>query len=114
MPQPLPTHDVHQVTPRELARLQEGGAPPLLLDVREPAEWAIARLPGARLVPLAALPSAAETLPRDAEIVVYCHHGVRSDMAAHWLRQMGFPRVRNLAGGIDRWSAEVDPALPRY
>jgi molybdopterin/thiamine biosynthesis adenylyltransferase/rhodanese-related sulfurtransferase len=102
------------ITAGELAARLAAGDAPLLVDVREPAEWEVARLPGARLVPLATLPRAIATLEREREVVVYCHHGVRSDLAARWLRQQGFERVRNLAGGIDRWSLEVDPATPRY
>jgi adenylyltransferase/sulfurtransferase len=102
------------ITPRALAaRLGNGGAPSVL-DVREPYEWAIARLPHARLVPLNSLPQAVSSLDPDAELVVYCHHGVRSQAAAAWLRDQGFARVRNLVGGIDRWSLEVDPSLRRY
>ena len=102
------------VTPRELDDELRRDAPPLLIDVREPVEWDIARLPGAHLVPLATLPDAASTLDPAADIVVYCHHGARSDAAARWLRDAGFSRVRNLTGGIDRWSREVDDAVPRY
>jgi adenylyltransferase/sulfurtransferase len=85
-----------------------------LLDVREPYEWSIGHLPGARLVPLDSLPPAVDSLDRDAELVVYCHHGMRSEMAAEWLREQGFRRVRNLIGGIDRWSLEVDRSVRRY
>ena len=103
-----------EITPLALsARLRDGGAP-AMLDVREPHEWAIARLPHARLVPLNSLPQAVPSLDRNAELVVYCHHGVRSEAAVAWLRDQGFRRVRNLAGGIDRWSLEVDPSLRRY
>ena len=104
----------HEVTPGELARRLAAGDRPLLLDVREPYEHAIARLPDARLVPLATLPVASAQLDPAAEIVVLCHHGVRSAAAVEYLRELGFTRVRNLAGGIDRWSREVDPAVPRY
>lgn len=102
------------ISPLALAALVRSGSPPGLLDVREPYEWAIARLPDARLVPLNSLPQAVLSLDRDAELVVYCHHGVRSQAAAAWLRDQGFGRVRNLVGGIDRWSLEVDPSLRRY
>lgn len=102
------------ITPLALSsRLRNGGAP-AVIDVREPYEWAIARLPHARLIPLDSLPQAVHSLDREAELVVYCHHGVRSQAAAGWLRDQGFGRVRNLAGGIDRWSLEVDPSLRRY
>ena len=103
-----------ELAPAALARRLAHGDRPLLLDVREPYEHAIARLPDMRLVPLATLPQALGSLARDEEIVVVCHHGVRSRAAADFLRREGFRRVRNLTGGIDRWSREVDPAVPRY
>ena len=95
------------------ARLQRGEAP-ILLDVREPHEWAIARLPEARLVPLNSLPDVLDTLDRTREIVVYCHHGLRSAAAVGWLRDQGFDLARNLVGGIDRWVRDVDPSMRRY
>jgi sulfur-carrier protein adenylyltransferase/sulfurtransferase len=103
-----------EITPVELAALLERGIPISLLDVREPYEWAVARLPDARLVPLNSLPNAVHSLDRAADIVVYCHHGMRSAAAMDWLRDQGFTRVRNLVGGIDRWSIEVDPSVRRY
>jgi adenylyltransferase/sulfurtransferase len=103
-----------EITPRALAARMAAGAAPELLDVREPYEWAIARLPDARLVPLDALPDAVHALDRSAELVVYCHHGVRSVAAVAWLRERGFERARNLTGGIDRWSREIDPSTRRY
>ena len=103
-----------EITPRELhARLERGDALELI-DVREPYEYAIARVPGARLVPLGTLERALPSLDPAHEMVVLCHHGVRSAAAAECLRAAGFRRVLNLAGGIDRWSAEVDPAVARY
>ena len=106
--------DADEIAPQQLdTRLREGAAI-TVLDVREPYEWAIARLPQARLVPLSSLPSAVNTLDRNAEIVVYCHHGARSAAAVNWLRDQGFDHVLNLVGGIDRWSLDVDPAIRRY
>jgi molybdopterin/thiamine biosynthesis adenylyltransferase/rhodanese-related sulfurtransferase len=105
---------VDEITPTALAARLERGDAPLLLDVREPHEWAIVRLPDARLVPLDSVPDVLETLDRTAEIVVYCHHGLRSAAAVDWLREQGFARVRNLVGGIDRWTIDVDPSLRRY
>jgi sulfur-carrier protein adenylyltransferase/sulfurtransferase len=116
-----PTHapetdegDEDEITPRALAARMHAGATLSLLDVREPYEWTIARLPDARLVPLDALPDAVTTLDPSAELVVYCHHGIRSAAAVEWLRERGFQRARNLTGGIDRWSREVDPSTRRY
>jgi rhodanese-related sulfurtransferase len=104
------------LTPAQLAARLRAPAPPHLLDVRQPEEHAFAALPGAQLIPLGELPERFEELPaaRDTELVVYCHHGVRSAQAAGFLRARGFTRVGNLAGGLDRWSLEVDPAVPRY
>jgi adenylyltransferase/sulfurtransferase len=85
-----------------------------VLDVREPYEWSIARIPGARLIPLGSLPDALDSLDPHIEHVVYCHLGVRSAAAADWMRERGFTRVRNLTGGIERWSLEVDPTTRRY
>jgi adenylyltransferase/sulfurtransferase len=103
-----------EITPAALASWLERGEAPLLLDVREPYEWAIARLPDARLVPLNDLPDVLDTLNRGQEIVVYCHHGLRSAAAVEWLREQGFNLARNLAGGIDRWTCDVDPTMRRY
>ena len=103
-----------EITPLELEALRKRGAAIALLDVREPYEWSVARLPDARLIPLNSLPNAVHSLDRDALTVVYCHHGMRSAAAVEWLRDQGFARVRNLVGGIDRWSLEVDHAVRRY
>ncbi|MEO5816556.1 MAG: molybdopterin-synthase adenylyltransferase MoeB [Gemmatimonadaceae bacterium] len=106
--------EMDEITPLRLdARLRDG-ASIALLDVREPYEWAIARLTDARLVPLNSLPNAVHSLNREVEMVVYCHHGARSQAAVDWLRDQGFDKVRNLDGGIDRWSLEVDPSMRRY
>lgn len=95
------------------ARLAQGDAL-VVLDVREPWEFDIASLPNSTLVPLSTLPTAVNRLDHDAEYVVLCHHGMRSEMAANWMRSQGFPRVRNLVGGIDAWSVDVDSSVPRY
>src|SRR6266550_2540724 len=103
-----------EVTPRELQSRLARGEELQLIDVREQFEWDIARIPGARLVPLATLPDVVDTLARDREVVVYCKGGSRSRAAASHLADAGFARVANLSGGILRWQAEVDPTLPRY
>lgn len=88
-----------------------------LLDVREEAEWQISRLPGAELLPLSRLatwlPSLAGS-PQTGPVVIYCHHGIRSARACAVLSAHGVPDVRNLAGGIERWSREIDPRIARY
>ena len=86
----------------------------VLVDVREEWEVQTARVEGARHIPMSLVPAQHALLPRDATIAVLCHHGVRSAMVADYLRSAGFPRVVNVAGGIDRWSVEVDSAVRRY
>ena len=103
-----------EITPRGLDMCLRRGDVITVLDVREPHEWSIARLPDARLIPLSSLPQAVHSLDRSADIVVYCHHGARSAAAVEWLQDQGFPAVRNLVGGIDRWSLEVDSSVRRY
>ncbi len=88
--------------------------PIVLLDVREPWEAELASLPGAVLIPLDTLEAALEGLDRDASIVAYCHHGIRSARAVELLRTHGFSDARNLDGGIDAWSRLIDPAVARY
>ena len=104
------------MTPPELARRLQGPAAPHLLDVRETWEHELAALPGSRLIPLGDLPERYEELAdwRDTDVVVYCHHGVRSPQAIGFLRGLGFTRLEKLSGGIDRWSQEVDAQTPRY
>lgn len=85
-----------------------------VLDVREPWEWEICRLPGARLLPLSELESQLSTLDPSREILVYCHRGSRSAAAVSRLQAAGFSRVSHLEGGIDRWSVEVDDSVARY
>jgi len=103
-----------EMTVAELHRRMQGASPPLLLDVREPVEWQICRLDGALLVSMAELPSRLEELDPDRETVVYCKSGARSARVAEWLREQGFGRALNLAGGLDAWAAEIDPGFPRY
>jgi sulfur-carrier protein adenylyltransferase/sulfurtransferase len=106
--------DLGEITPRELAARLARGDDILLLDVREPSEWAIARIDGARLIPLATLQDTVSSIDASREIVIHCHHGIRSAAAVRFLRERGFERVSNLAGGIARWSAEVDATVPQY
>ncbi len=103
-----------EMTPSELADRLARGDELDVIDVREPHEWEIARIPGARLIPLGALPNAMSSLDPRREIVLHCHHGIRSARGAELLRSAGFTRVWNLAGGIERWSDEVDASVPRY
>ncbi len=85
-----------------------------LLDVREPTEFAYASIAGSVLIPLNQVPQRLSELDREREIVVICHHGMRSMQAASYLDHSGFTRVFNLQGGIDAWSLECDKAVRRY
>ncbi len=107
---------VRQISPRELARMLANDHPAHLVDVRQPWEYETAALPGATLLPLAELASRLGELNLASEslVVVYCHHGIRSRTGAQILEQVGFTNVFSLAGGIDAWSREVDPGVPRY
>jgi adenylyltransferase/sulfurtransferase len=103
-----------EVAPAELRERLQRGDDLLLVDVREPHEWQICRIEGATLLPLRTLPEHTAELPRDRDIVVYCKMGARSARAVALLREQGFERVRNLAGGILGWIDAVDPSLRRY
>jgi adenylyltransferase/sulfurtransferase len=105
---------IKQMTPAELNQKLVGGEDLELVDVREPFEWDIARIDSARLLPLGDLAGQMNTLDRNRLIVLQCKTGRRSQKAAEQLRDAGFTRVANLAGGIFRWSDEVDPDVPKY
>jgi adenylyltransferase/sulfurtransferase len=85
-----------------------------LIDVREPHEFEIAQIPGARLVPLSQLPARVSELDSSRELVLHCHHGQRSMRALEYLHGAGFRKLKNLRGGIDAWAREVDSNVPRY
>lgn len=104
------------ITPTELAaRLAAGnGAAPMVVDVRDPWEADVAPMPRATLIPLGEFAARIAEVPRDREVVLVCHHGMRSLQAARLLVASGHPAAVNLTGGIDRWSVEVDPSVPRY
>jgi adenylyltransferase/sulfurtransferase len=105
---------VPALVPRELAARLGGADAPAVLDVREPHEWAIGRIEGARLAPLGTLEEVLPSLDPARELVVYCRSGVRSARAVRRLQAAGFRKVWNLDGGILRWSEDVDPSIPRY
>ncbi|MFI5244341.1 MAG: ThiF family adenylyltransferase, partial [Gemmatimonadales bacterium] len=108
-----PEDAMPEITPVELERRLRAGNVELI-DVREPHEWDIARIPGARLIPLGNFPAAIPSLDRTRDIVVHCRSGVRSGKAVRQLQAAGFTRVKNLAGGILRWTDDVDPRVPKY
>jgi rhodanese-related sulfurtransferase len=102
-----------EISPKELkARLDKGDSLQLV-DVRSAEEYAIARL-GGTLIPLTELVMRYHELDPEKETVLICHHGIRSAQATLLLNQLGFEQVKNLSGGIDRWSIEIDPSVPRY
>jgi rhodanese-related sulfurtransferase len=105
-----------EISAREVAaQLKSGDPGPILLDVREPWEFATAQIVGSKPIPMGEIPSRAfEELDPEAHIVTICHAGVRSLNVALWLRNQGFEKVQSLSGGIDSWSREVDPTVPRY
>ncbi len=88
----------------------------LLVDCREPDEYAIAKIAGAKLVPMSQITERLVELDEHKErpLVVHCHHGGRSLRMVRWLREQGFATAQSMAGGIDQWSLEIDPAVPRY
>jgi rhodanese-related sulfurtransferase len=106
-----------EISPAEVQALQKSGEPLFFIDVREPNEWALTRIEGASLVPMGTVPSTLHDLENKADegaLIVYCHHGVRSLQVVAWLRDQGIPCCYSMAGGIDRWSREVDTMIPRY
>jgi len=106
--------DEWEIDPAELKRRLDEGREIFLLDVRNPDEYAICRLDGSKLIPLPHLVDGMKELDSARDMVVLCHSGIRSAQAVNFLRGSGFRRVRNLRGGIDRWSTDVDPTMPRY
>jgi rhodanese-related sulfurtransferase len=102
------------ITPSELKARLDKGDKLVLLDVREQWEFDLAKLNGSTLIPLGTLPQSLSRLNRESEIIAICHHGMRSADATNLLLQQGFPNVKNLIGGIDAWSAQVDGSVPRY
>lgn len=103
----------NEITVRELRVRLDNGEPLALIDVRETFEFQVCRIEGCTLIPLGQIPNRVHELDAAREYVVYCHTGVRSALAAAYMRKLGF-RAKNLAGGIDKWATEVDKTMPRY
>ncbi|MDQ5812558.1 MAG: rhodanese-like domain-containing protein [Actinomycetota bacterium] len=101
------------ITPLELKERLQTGDRPVLLDVREPWEFTLARIEGSRLIPMGELPDRFSELDPAAETVVICHHGARSAYVARALGDAGFANVLNLEGGLDAYS-QIDDSVPRY
>jgi adenylyltransferase/sulfurtransferase len=108
---------VLEVTPQDVKRRLDAGEPVVLLDVREPGEYALARIDGSQLIPMNTIPAQLSTVEGLAEgslLVTVCHHGMRSLNVAAWLQGQGVSNCVSMTGGIDRWSLEIDPTVPRY
>lgn len=113
-PERLRMEEELQVQPEEVhERLQKGDSI-VILDVREPVEYAICKLPESKLIPLGQLPDRVNELDSSQDIIIHCHTGVRSLQAAQFLRELGFRRVWSMKGGIDAWSERIDNSVPRY
>ena len=102
------------ITVQELKEKLERGDKIVLIDVREPWEYNICKIPSAQLIPLGTLGTEYKKLDPNAEIVLHCHMGMRSMDATQFLLQQGFKNVKNLTGGINAWSLQIDPSVPRY
>jgi rhodanese-related sulfurtransferase len=106
-----------ETTPQDVQNRLSTGEKLLLVDVREPGEFQLARIEGAELIPMRTVPAQLQRLEAasdEATLMVYCHHGVRSLNVVAWLREQGVSRCQSIAGGIDRWSLQIDPSVPRY
>lgn len=105
---------INQWSPRQLQQNLQDNQSLLLLDVREVNEFAYARIEGSQHIPLQQLPDRLDELDAGQDIVVICHHGMRSQQACLFLQHSGFTRLYNLQGGIEAWSMVCDPSVPRY
>ncbi len=106
---------IRQLSVRELKeQLDKKSDNLVVLDVREPWECNICALPDARTIPMREIPARAAELPKDADIVVVCHHGIRSQQVANYLERLGFTKLNNLVGGINAWAREIDPKMQTY
>jgi len=103
-----------EITPSETKALLAREKEVLFLDVREQWEYDTSHIEGSVLIPMREIPGNLQRIENSDQIVVFCHHGMRSLDVAAWLRTQGVESARSMAGGIDRWSTEIDPKVPRY
>lgn len=106
-----------EIRPSDVKRKLDAGEKLHLIDVREPNEFALARIEGGELIPMRQVPGelqALEARADEAPLIVFCHHGVRSLNVVNWLRGQGVEACQSMAGGIDAWSLKIDPTVPRY
>jgi len=104
-----------EIAPAEVKAKLDAGTALRLIDVREPGEHALCRIEGAALIPMNSIPQSLNELEDDGPLlIVFCHHGVRSLSVVDWLRRQGVENCQSMSGGIDLWSLQIDPAVPRY
>ena len=103
-----------EIAPRDVEKMLRSGTDFLLVDVREKWEHDLSRIENAKLIPLREVPANLAQFEQASEIVVFCHHGMRSLNAAAWLRSQGVEGAKSMAGGIDRWAQEIDSKVARY
>jgi rhodanese-related sulfurtransferase len=103
-----------EITPGEVKARMDRGEKFAFVDVREKWEYDATHIEGSTLIPLRSIPLNLPAMQAAGEIVLFCHHGMRSLDAANWLRSQGVEGARSMSGGIDRWSVEIDPKVPRY
>ena len=103
-----------EITPSEVKQQLDRGEKFLFVDVREPWEFQLCHIEGSKLIPLGQVPPSLQEFEAADSVILFCHSGRRSLDAAAWLRSQGVAGARSMAGGIDRWSREIDPRVPRY
>jgi rhodanese-related sulfurtransferase len=103
-----------EISASEVKQRLDRGDKLLLVDVREPYEQALCHIEGAVLIPMGSIPANFQKLDTDDDVICFCHRGMRSLDVVNWLRHQGVASAKSMAGGIDRWSLEVDPGVPRY
>ena len=107
-------NEIPRIDVEELHERLERGDRFVVLDVREPGEWRLCRIEGSLHMPLSRLARRVEEIPKERDVVIVCHHGVRSRLVAERLRALGYDRVFDLRGGIDAWARRIDPEMRRY
>lgn len=102
------------ISPEHLKEMLDGGKAPRLIDVRDPWEFELCRIPGSENIPMSELSGKLEHIDHQADLVLICHHGVRSRQVVAYLESAGFTLVQNLDGGVDGWAVAIDPDMPQY
>jgi rhodanese-related sulfurtransferase len=106
-----------EISAKEVKRRLDKGEALQLVDVREPQEYQICHIANSELIPMNTVPASLQQIEKksdDGLLIVFCHHGMRSLSVVNWLRQQGVTECQSMAGGIERWSTDVDPSVPRY